>query len=136
MRYLSIPVLLFAAMIAPGADPPGVKINKDCLECLKAGTMPKFDVPLHFDTPEADAILSVLEVFPPDNAWSIPVDGWPIATNSQAMVAAIGANKPLRYNPDMGFVLVPPNQKKCNVTLTAYASESDWGPYPVPVLWT
>ena len=29
--------------------------------------MPKVDRPLMFDTPEADAILSALEVFPPDH---------------------------------------------------------------------
>ena len=101
-------------------------------EELKAGTMPKFDAPLLFDTPEADVILSTLEVFPTDNAWNTPVDVWPVAADSTAMIAAIGANKPLRYNPDMGFVLVPPDQKTCEVALTTYASESDPRPYPVP----
>jgi hypothetical protein len=48
------------------------------------------------------------------------------------MIAAIGGNKPLRYSPDMGFVLVPQDQKKINVKLTAFTEESDKGPYPVP----
>ena len=108
--------------------PRGVTIDQDRLARLRAVKMPKFDEPLHFDPPEADAILSALEVFPPDNPWNIPVDEWPIAANSKAMIVAIGENKPLRYNPDMSFVLVPPNQKKVAMKLTAYAGESDKGP--------
>lgn len=132
MRVSSLIILMFAQSLVLAADLPGVAIDKDRLDRLKAAKMPKFDKPVHFDTSEADAILSALEVFPPDNPWNILVDSWPVAANSEAMIAAIGGNKPLRYNPDMGFVLVPPNQKKVEVKLTAYASESDKGPYPVP----
>ncbi len=120
-----------AGAVSP-ADAPGVRIDKERLTRLKAAAMPKFDKPVQFDTPEADAILAGLEVFPPDNPWNIRVDEWPVAPNSSAMIAAIGGNKPLRYNPDMGFVLVPPDQKKVEVKLTVYSGESDPGPYPVP----
>lgn len=51
---------------------------------------------------------------------------------SQAIVGSIGADKPLRYNPDMAFILVPPNHKKSPVAIVEYADESDPGPYPVP----
>jgi hypothetical protein len=88
--------------------------------------------PVEFNTPEADAILAKLVVFPPDNPWNTPVDAWPVAANSGAIVAAIGPDRPLRANADMGFVLVPPDQAKVPVTLTAYTEESDPGPYPVP----
>lgn len=94
--------------------------------------LPPFIKPLAFNTPEADSVLMALKVFPPDNPWSIAVDTWPLAANSQAMIAGIGASKPLRYNSDMGFVLVPPSQKKVEVKVTAYPAESDPGPYPVP----
>lgn len=94
--------------------------------------MPKIAQPVQFNSREADAIVSALEVLPSDNAWNIPVDQWPVAANSKAMIAAIGGDKPLRYNPDMGFVLVPPDQKRVMVKLSAYAEESDRGPYPVP----
>ena len=123
-------VLAQAGLVATG--PRGVAIDHARLARLKAEKMPRFEQPIQFDKPEADAILSALEVFPPDNPWNIPVDAWPVAPNSAAMIAAIGGNKPLRYNPDMGFVIVPPNQKKVDVQLTAYAGESDKGPYPVP----
>jgi hypothetical protein len=87
-------------------------------------------VPFH--TPEADAILEALEVFPPDNPWNTDISGWPLHPKSDAMIRSIGAEKPLRYNPDMAFVLVPPDQKKIDVKLVAYPNESDKGPYPVP----
>src|SRR5208282_5659179 len=125
-------LLVLSQVVVMAGAPAGLTIDKDRLNRLKAATMPKIEAPLHFDTPEADAVLSALEVFPPDNPWNIPVDSWPVAANSKQMIAAIGGNKPLRYNPDMAFVLVPPDQKKVEVKLTAYAGESDKGPYPVP----
>jgi hypothetical protein len=48
------------------------------------------------------------------------------------MIAGIGADKSLAYNLDMGFILVPPGQKKVAVKLVTYPGESDPGPYPVP----
>ena len=47
------------------------------------------------------------------------------------MIASIGADKPLRCNRDMAFVIVPPTQKKVVVKLMQDADESDPGPYPV-----
>jgi len=94
--------------------------------------MPPIVRPVMFDTPEADAILAALEVFPPDNPWNKVVSDWPVHPNSRNIIASIGPGKPLRCNPDMGFILVPPNQKRVNVTIGAYACESDPGPYPVP----
>jgi len=132
MRRLSMLALLLVVTATLAADAPGVKINKERVDRLKAAKAPALTAPVSFDTPEADAVLSSLEVFPPDNAWNIAVDEWPVAPNSAAMIAGIGAAKPLRYNPDMSFVLVPPGQKKVPVALTAYAAESDPGPYPVP----
>ena len=132
-RIVRLLLIFFVVQtVALAADLPGVVIDQDRLARIKVAKMPAFDQALQFDNPQADAILSTLEIFPPDNAWNIPVDAWPVAPNSAAMIAAIGGNKPLRYNPDMGFVLVPPTQKKINVRLTAYEGESDKGPFPVP----
>lgn len=93
---------------------------------------PAITKPIMFDTPEADAILSELQVFPKDNPWNTPVDAWPTHPNSTKIVASIGANKPFRYNPDMAFILVPPNQKKLDLKLVSYPDESDKGPFPIP----
>jgi hypothetical protein len=52
--------------------------------------------------------------------------------NSRSIIASIGPEKPLRYNVDMAFILVPPDQPKVDVAVVKYADESDRGPYPVP----
>jgi hypothetical protein len=116
----------------PAAAPPKVGGDPARLERVKAAKMPKIDKPILFDTPEADAIVSALEVFPPDNPWNLVVSDWPVHANSKNIIKSIGADKPMRYNPDMGFVLVPPDQKKVDLKSVAYADESDKGPFPVP----
>jgi len=99
---------------------------------IRAAKMPAITAPVLFNTPEADAILSALEVYPPDNAWNLVVEDWPLHANSKNLVASVGVDKPLRYNPDMGFVLVPPDQKRVEVKIVGYPGESDPGPFPVP----
>jgi len=93
--------------------------------------LPRITAPVMFGTPEADRILEALPVFPPDNPWNQDVSKLPVAKDSARLIASIGADKSLGYNLDMGFILVPPDQKRVPVKLHA-ASESDPGPYPVP----
>jgi hypothetical protein len=88
--------------------------------------------PVMFHTPEADAILSALEVFPADNPWNQVVSDWPLHPNSANIIASMGVKKPLRYNADMAFILVPPDQKRVEVKIVGYPGESDAGPFPVP----
>jgi hypothetical protein len=102
------------------------------LPAMLGAQSPGIGRPILFGTPEADKILSGLQVYPPDNAWNRDVSAWPVHPNSRRIIASIGADKPLRYNPDMAFVLVPPDQPRVPVRLTEYAEESDKGPYPVP----
>jgi hypothetical protein len=102
------------------------------LERIRKSKMPKITKSVLFDTPEADAIVSALEVFPPDNPWNLVVEDWPLHPNSKNIIESIGATKKFRYNADMGYVLVPPDQKKIAVKLGSAAAESDKGPYPVP----
>ncbi len=115
-----------------GSKKPRVHGDPARLERIRATKMPKFTKPVMFDTPEADAIVSALEVFPPDNPWNLDVSDWPLHPNSKNIIASIGPGKPLRYNPDMGYILVPPGQKKIEVKLVGYPGESDKGPFPVP----
>lgn len=120
--------------LTPAAAPPAKPVRGDParLERIRSTKMPPIDKPILFDTPEADAIVSALEVFPPDNPWNLVVSDWPVHPNSKNIVAAIGADKPFRANPDMGYILVPPNQKRVDVKIVAYPGESDKGPFPVP----
>ncbi len=104
------------AFAAPGVRPP----------------MPKITAPVMFGTPEADRILEAMQVFPPDNPWNQDVSKMPVHADSDRIIASIGADKPLGYNLDMGFILVPPDQKRVPVKLVDYPNESDPGPYPVP----
>jgi hypothetical protein len=94
--------------------------------------MPAITRPILFNTSEADRILTALQVFPADNPWNNDISKWPLHPNSKNIIASIGAGKPLRYNADMSFILVPPDQKKVAVTILAYPDESDKGPFPVP----
>ncbi len=94
--------------------------------------MPAITTPVMFDTPEADRILEALQVFPPNNAWNQDISAMPVHRDSAKIIATIGPDKPLEYNLDMSFILVPPNQKRVPVKLLDYPAESDPGPYPVP----
>ena len=92
----------------------------------------RIDQPILFFTPEADAILRDLQVFPADHPFNLAVDEWPLHELSDQIVASIGRDKPLRGNRDMSFVLVPPNQPRVPVKIVDYPDESDTGPYPIP----
>jgi hypothetical protein len=131
--------LTITPFIVPSATPSpttptagAVRSDPARLARIQAARMPKFDKPVLFHTPEADAVCSALEVFPPDSAWNLVVEDWPLHPNSKNIISSIGAEKPFRYNPDMGFVLIPPDQKKIDVKIVGYPAESDKGPFPVP----
>jgi hypothetical protein len=128
---LTVTPFLAGPSVAPATS---VSANSDParLARIRAAKMPKFDKPVSFETPQADAIVSALEIFPPDNPWNLDISSWPLHPNSKNIIASIGPAKPLRYNPDMGYVLVPPAQKKVDVKIVSYPGESDRGPFPVP----
>lgn len=93
--------------------------------------LPKVTKPVLFNTPEADAILGALQVFPKNNAWNEDISKRPVHPDSDRLIASVGKDKTLRVNFDMGFVIVPPTQPRIEVKLGS-AGESDKGPYPVP----
>jgi hypothetical protein len=102
----------------------------------KAGShrppMPKFKQPVLFNTPEADAILAALQVFPKNNPWNEDISKAKVHPDSARIIASIGAEKNLQVNHDMGFILVPHDQPRVDVKIHAYPGESDKGPFPVP----
>jgi hypothetical protein len=81
-------------------------------------------------------------VFPADNVWNTPIDQLPVAANSATYVATIGAGTGVHADFGAGlwdggpigipFVTVPGTQTKYPATFQ-YASESDPGPYAVPL---
>jgi hypothetical protein len=120
-----------AGLVPAAADDSGASRGKPSGGRLSK-EVPAISKPVLFDTPEADRILEGLQVFPADNPWNQDISRWPLHPNSKNIIASIGPDKPFRYNPDMGFVLVPPNQKKVPVRIRTYPGESDKGPFPVP----
>lgn len=80
--------------------------------------------------------------FPATNAWNTNISKSAVDPNSSAIIASIGVGGGLF--PDFGsgtwdgapigipYVVVPGNQAKAAIAFTAYGSESDPGPYPVP----
>ena len=69
---------------------------------IRAAKMPPIARPVLFDTPEADAIFSALEVFPPDNPWNQVVSDWPLHPNSKNIIASIGARSRCATTPTWG----------------------------------
>jgi hypothetical protein len=82
-------------------------------------------------------------MFPADNPWNTRVDSLPVAANSDAIVAGIGAGTGL--HPDFGSgkwvggpigipydVIDGKAIKKWTTLRFQYADESDPGPYPIP----
>ena len=86
-----------------------------------------------FNTPEADAILARLKVFPADNPWNEEVLDRPVRPDSSLLVSSIGADASLAWNLDMNFALVSSTQRPVAVAVDDYADESDPGPFPIPV---
>ena len=120
-RCLVTVVCAAAAVVAVAAGQAGPR---------QRPPMPPITAPVMFDTPEADRILAALQVFPPDNPWNQDVSSLPVHRDSAKIVASIGADKHLDFNLDMGFILVPPNQKRVPVKILDYPAESDPGPFP------
>jgi hypothetical protein len=93
-------------------------------------------------TADAQQRIGTCSVLPANNIWNTPVDTLPVLANSASMVTTIGAN--IGFHADFGagiwnggpigipFVTVPGTQTKYPATFY-YASESDPGPYAIPL---
>ena len=106
LARILLPVALLAVLACtqPDADPPAAQSRRRRTgrSGSRTAKMPAFDKPVPFDTPEADAILAALEVFPPDNPWNLVVEDWPLHPDSQAIVASIGAGQAAAVQPGHG----------------------------------
>ena len=81
------------------------------------------------------------QLFPADNAWNEDISNAPVDPNSANLIAGIGLNANL--HPDFGtvwngapngipYIVVAGNQTRVPINFTAFGSQSDPGPYPVP----
>lgn len=94
-------------------------------------------VATQFNTPQADAILASMQVFPTTSAWNEDISHRPLLSNSAAMIAMIRSElaesrRNFRAFFEMNFVLVPNNQGLVPIDFVTYPGDSDPGPYPIP----
>jgi len=90
-----------------------------------------------FNTPQADAIVSAMQILPVTNPWNEDVSRRPAMTNSDAMIARIISDldadkRTLRAFHEMNFVLVPDAQPFVPISFVEYPDDSDPSPYPIP----
>jgi len=83
-------------------------------------------------------MLAGCQIFPSDNPWNEDISALPIRIDSDTFINSIGLAKNLHpdfgTNPTYGIPIniVAKTQVKVPITFTAYGSESDPGPYPIP----
>jgi hypothetical protein len=90
-----------------------------------------------FNTPQADFVVSSMQILPRDNAWNEDISGYSPLANSASMIAMINSElsssrRQLRGFFEMNFVLIPDGQPLVPIDLFLYADESDPSPYPIP----
>lgn len=98
------------------------------------GPEPTVSTPTLFNTPQADAIVSALQIMPKDNPWNEVITNRPVHADSAIIMArirsdlvAINANRnTLRVFAEMNYVLVPPAQPLVGMRFTEYPDDSDF----------
>ena len=126
-----------------GITAHGATSNRVRIGIGHIGDGPPDDAPVAQPTPElgAGASLHGKQVFPFDNAWNQDISNSTVDPNSNNLIAGMGLNTGL--NPDFGtvwngapngipYIVVSGNQTPVSINFTAFGSQSDHGPYPVP----
>src|SRR2546423_9309652 len=100
--------------------------------------------PTLFNTPQGDAIVSAMQIFPVTNPGNEDVSRRPLLANSGTMIAQLKSDlsstrQTLRPFYEMNYVLVPDNQSRITIPFVDYPDESDLdggtypnGSYPIP----
>jgi hypothetical protein len=112
----------------------GERINQ---EGRLLGAPPGVTNSILFNTTNADAVVSAMQIFPVTNPWNEDISRRPLLPNSDAMIAQIisdlsASRRTLRAFKEMNFVLVPDNQPLVPINFVDYPEESDPGSYPIP----
>jgi hypothetical protein len=108
------------------------------------GALPVVTNSMLFNTTNADAVVSAMQIFPVTNPWNEDISQRPVLANSDAMMAQISndllaSRRTLRAFKEMNFVLVPDSQPTLPINFFDYPDESDLdggtfpnGLYPIP----
>lgn len=116
----------------PVTTPATIPVEPPPAALATTKPLPPILRPTLFDTPEADAILAAMQIFPTNNVWHADVRHWPVHPNSPNILTAVGSARRLDFNLDMGFVIVPKDASRVSIHIAPYDAESDLGPYPLP----
>jgi len=108
------------------------------------GPAPVVTTPTLFNTAQADAIVSAMQIFPVTNPWNEDISRRPVLANSATMISQLksdlsSSRQTLRPFYEMNYVLVPDNQARVTIAFLDYPDESDLdggtypnGSYPIP----
>jgi hypothetical protein len=108
------------------------------------GPAPVVTTPTLFNTSQADAIVSAMQIFPVTNPWNEDISRRPVLANSATMISQLKSDlsstrQTLRPFYEMNYVLVPDNQARVTIQFVDYPDESDLdggafpnGSYPIP----
>lgn len=108
------------------------------------GPAPVVTTPTLFNTPQADAIVSAMQIFPVTNPWNEDISRRPLLSNSSTMISQLKSDlsstrQTLRAFTEMNYVLVPDSQARVIIPFVDYPDESDLdggvypnGNYPIP----
>jgi hypothetical protein len=93
--------------------------------------------PILFNTPQADAVVSSMQIMPVTSAWNEDISKRPLLPNSDAMISRIisdldASRRNLRVFFEMNYVLAPDNQPVVPIDFAYYPDQSDPSPYPIP----
>ena len=136
-RLLNFVALIFLATSSSLAE----RINQ---EGRILGTVPAVTNSILFNTNNADAVVSTMQIFPVTNPWNEDISRRPLLTNSDNMITEINSNvtssaRGLELFQEMNFVLVPDDQTLVSNKFVTYAGDSDfnggispYGLYPTP----
>src|ERR1043166_2473040 len=80
------------------------------------GPAPMVTTPTLFNTPEGDAIVAAMQIFPVTSAWNEDISQRPLLPNSAQMISQLkvdlGTHQTLQPFYEMNFVLVPDAQAR------------------------
>ena len=132
--------LLACLVLASALCPSALAAERINHEGRILGPVPIVTNAVLFNTPEADAILSVMQIMPPTNPWNEDISRRPLLPNSDAMIAQISADlsasrRTLRAFQEMNFVLVPDSQPSAPISFLDYPDESDPSPIRFRRTW-
>ncbi|HXR03707.1 MAG TPA: hypothetical protein VN836_03260 [Verrucomicrobiae bacterium] len=108
------------------------------------GPLPAVTNSILFDTSNADAVVSTMQIFPVTNPWNECISNRPVLANSDAMTMNIFTNvgsshRYLELFQEMNYVLAPDNQTLVSNKFVTYPGDSDlnggvypYGLYPTP----